>query len=92
MNTADLHSGVGLQEALRECEIVAEERITDGGPGEWYFLKLGHKLIPLGKDVRFADSLRFALRRNAEAFDTRKQRSTTTLCSRRLGAGSNWRV
>lgn len=61
--------GSSMQQALLDCEIVSEHRFTDVGPGHWYFLKLGKKLIPLGDDEHFADTLQFALRRNAQAFE-----------------------
>ena len=61
--------GSSMQDALRKCEIVEEQRFTDAGPGPWYFLKLGPKIIPLGHDKDFADMFVFALRRNAEAFE-----------------------
>lgn len=61
--------GVSMQRALLECEIVIESRVTDAGPGPLYYLKLGQKIIPLGISEHFADMLRFALRRNAEAFE-----------------------
>ena len=61
--------GVSMQNALLKCEIVCEDRFTDAGPGPWYFLKLGGKLIPLGYDDHFAASFQFALRRNAEAWE-----------------------
>lgn len=61
--------GSSMQDALRNCELVEEQRFTDVGPGPWYFLKLSEKIIPLGHDKHFADMLVFALRRNAAAFD-----------------------
>jgi hypothetical protein len=61
--------GSSMQGALLRCEIVAEDRVTDVGPGEFYYLKLGSKLIPLGISKHFADCFQFALRRNAEAFE-----------------------
>ncbi|WGR74298.1 MULTISPECIES: hypothetical protein [unclassified Bradyrhizobium] len=61
--------GSRMQDALLNCEIVSERRLADVGPGDWYFLKLGNKLIPLGEDKRFADMLQFALVRNAQAFE-----------------------
>jgi hypothetical protein len=61
--------GVSIQNALVNCEIVAETRVTDAGPGHLYFLKLGPKLIPLGINEHFCKMLQFALERNARAFD-----------------------
>lgn len=61
--------GVSMQRALIECDIVVESRVTDIGPGSLYFLKLGHKIIPLGVSQHFAETLQFALWRNARAFD-----------------------
>lgn len=61
--------GMSMQDALRKCEVVAETKMTDTGPGDWYYLKLGDKLIPLGDDEHFASMLAFATRRNAEAFE-----------------------
>jgi hypothetical protein len=65
----DNWSGGRMQDALRNCSVVSTRRLTDCGPGDWYFLNLGGKLIPLGDDKFFADGLVFALRRNAKAFD-----------------------
>lgn len=59
-----------MQAALLGCEIVVESRFTEAGPGPWYFLKLDDKLIPLGYDEHFADGLKFALRRNAQSFES----------------------
>lgn len=61
--------GVGMNDALKKCEIVRERRFTQAGPGDWYFLKVGPHLISLGDDEQFAEALRFAVRRNAEYFD-----------------------
>lgn len=61
--------GLSIQHALLHCEIVAESRMTDAGPGDWYMLKLGDRVIPLGIDKHFADMLKFALVRNAEQFE-----------------------
>lgn len=61
--------GLSMQRALLTCEIVSETRVTEVGPGEMLYLKLADKLIPLGTDEHFADMLRFALRRNAEAWE-----------------------
>ena len=61
--------GSRMQAALLGCEIVSEHRSTDTGPGQWHFLKLDDRLIPLGDDRHFADMLQFALRRNAQAFE-----------------------
>lgn len=61
--------GTSMQEALAGCQIVSETRMTEVGPGEWYFLRLGPKLLPLGIDKHFADMLAFATTRNAAAFD-----------------------
>ena len=61
--------GTTMPRALLNCEIVTEERFADVGPGQWHFLKIGDKLIPLGPDLYFAESFQFALRRNAEAFE-----------------------
>ena len=66
-----------MQDALRNAEIVSETKMTEYGPGEWYGLKLGKKIIPLGTDKRFADLLQFALVRNAGAFDVPRQPLTT---------------
>jgi hypothetical protein len=63
-------SGVSMQEALLTCEITIEDHITDAGPGEWYYLKLKDKIIPLGHDLHFAKMLAFALQRNAKAFES----------------------
>lgn len=60
--------GLSMNDALMKCEIVHEERLTDAGPGLWYFLKIGDKLVPLGRDEAFAKSLQFALERNAKHF------------------------
>lgn len=59
-----------MQQALLRCEVVSETRVTDVGPGELYYLKLGPKLIPLGISKHFADMFQFALQRNARCFDT----------------------
>lgn len=67
--------GSMMQEALLNAEIVREERVTDAGPGEWLYLKLGDKIIPLGRDYHFADTLQFALVRNAEAFERPSRRT-----------------
>jgi hypothetical protein len=61
--------GVSIQQALLNCEIVVESKMTDSGPGPWFSLKLGHKIIPLGIDQHFAKMLKFALVRNASAFE-----------------------
>ena len=61
--------GLKMLQAMLDCEIVCEDRLTEAGPGPWYFLKLDGKLIPLGYDKHFADSFQFAVRRNAEAFN-----------------------
>lgn len=61
--------GVSMQTALRDSEMVVERKITDIGPGDWYSLKLGDRIIPLGDNRDYADFLVFALRRNARAFD-----------------------
>ncbi|QUS39585.1 hypothetical protein RPMA_12610 [Tardiphaga alba] len=58
-----------MQRALLDCDIVEETRVTDCGPGPMYFLKLGSKVIPIGIDHHFAEMLKFALKRNAEAFE-----------------------
>jgi hypothetical protein len=63
--------GVRMQDALLGCEIVSEQRMTDARAEHWYFLKLDDKIIPLGYDKDFADTLEFALRRNAETFERR---------------------
>lgn len=64
--TTDNHE---LNRQIAACEIVSEARITDLGPGEWYYLKIGGRVIPLGRDASYADRLAFILRRNAKAFD-----------------------
>jgi len=61
--------GSNIQGFLLTCEIVEEQRFTEVGPGPWYFLKLGPKIIPLGHDRQFADLFLHALRRNAAAFE-----------------------
>lgn len=61
--------GGSIQQELLRCEIVSETRVTDAGPGELYYLKLGPKIIPVSISKHFADMLQFALRRNAEAFE-----------------------
>ncbi len=58
-----------MQEALLSAEIVCEHRINDAGAGDWLYLKLGDKVLPLGGNAVFADMLQFALRRNAQAFE-----------------------
>lgn len=63
-------SGVSMQQELLRCEIVSEDRVTDAGAGQLYYLKLGPKLIPLGVSKHFADCFQFALQRNARCFDT----------------------
>lgn len=60
-------NGTNIQEALLECEVVWE----DVGTKQFYYLKLGAKLIPLGLDLHFADCFQFALRRNAQVFESR---------------------
>lgn len=66
--------GISMQQALLKAEIVLEVRHnTYGGAEDWYFLKLGDRIIPLGNDKSFADSLVFALIRNACAFDNQKR-------------------
>ena len=75
----DSWDGVRMQRALLTAEIVREHRITDAGPGEWLYLKLDNRLIPLGQDEHFADMLRFALQRNAEAFEGPKYVAGTGL-------------
>lgn len=62
-------SGVSMQQELLRCEIVSEDRVTDAGAGQFYYLKLGPKLIPLGISKHFSDCFQFALQRNAEAFE-----------------------
>lgn len=62
--------GSAMQQELLRCEVVAESRVTDAGAGFWYYLKLGPKLIPLGRSNHFADLFQFALQRNARCFDT----------------------
>jgi hypothetical protein len=64
-------NGLSMQEALLGCEIVEEARITDAGPGPFYYLKLGAKVVPLGVSEHFAKCLQFALVRNAKAFEHR---------------------
>lgn len=76
--------GGSIQEALLKCEVVSESRVTDVGPGEWYCLKLGNKIIPLGTDKHFADMFAFALRRNAEAFERPAQSPSTEGQNQRL--------
>jgi hypothetical protein len=63
-------SGMSIQQELLRCEIVSETRVTDVGPGQLYYLKLGPKLIPLGISEHFAKLFQFALQRNARCFDT----------------------
>jgi hypothetical protein len=75
----DSWDGMRMQAALLGCEIVREHRITDAGPGEWLYLKLDDRLIPLGRDEHFADMLRFALQRNAEAFEAPRQQKASAL-------------
>lgn len=68
----DRWDGVSMQKALLNCEIVEETRVTDCGPGSLFFLKLGSKIIPLGTSKHFADGLKFALVRNAGAFENHR--------------------
>lgn len=60
---------ISMNDALKKCEVVRERRFTQAGPGDWYFLKVGSRLISLGDDEQFAESLCFAVRRNAEHFE-----------------------
>jgi hypothetical protein len=57
-----------MQSAMRHAEIVEESKFADCGPGSWYYLKLGPKVIPLGHDKFFAEALLFCLVRNADAW------------------------
>lgn len=68
-----MRSGLSMQRDLLECQIVSETRMTEAGPGEWFYIRLGEKLIPLGTDEDYANSLAFATKRNAESFEGRER-------------------
>lgn len=48
--------------ALRNIELVEEDRFAEVGPGTWFFMKLAHKIIPLGPDRSEAEAIVNAIR------------------------------